>query len=67
MELKAKEARKMSEQELRERRKSLMDTLMKERASRAMGGAPHNPGKMGSVRREIARLNTVMAERGIKR
>ncbi len=66
MELKAKEVREMSEQEVRDTLKSLKETLMRERASRAMGGAPTNPGKMGSVSREIARMKTVMAERGFK-
>lgn len=66
MELRAKEARQKTEEELRDILKSLKESLMKEKASRAMGGAPTNPGKMGSVRREIARLKTVMAERGFK-
>ena len=59
-ELKAKKLKEMSEQELSETYKNLRESLMKERASVAMGGAPVSPGKMRSIRRQIARVKTVM-------
>jgi len=62
MELRAKEIRQLSQQEINERLDSLKDSLLKERASVAMGGAPKNPGKIRSLRRQIARILTVQSE-----
>ncbi len=59
-ELKAKKLKEMSKEELKDTLKKLNESLMKERASVAMGGAPLSPGKMRSVRRQIARVKTVM-------
>ncbi|MEM0155511.1 MAG: 50S ribosomal protein L29 [Thermoplasmataceae archaeon] len=61
MELRAKQIREMKTEEVQERLKSLEESLLKERASVAMGGAPRNPGKIRSIRREIARINTVLS------
>ena len=60
MELRAKKLREMSKEEVRDQLKSLKESLLKERASVAMGGAPINPGKIKSIRRQIARINTVL-------
>ena len=60
MELRAKQIREMQKEEIDERLKSLEESLLKERASVAMGGAPRNPGKIRSLRRQIARINTVL-------
>lgn len=62
MELRAKEIRQMNQQEISDRLNSLKDSLLKERASVAMGGAPKNPGKIRSLRRQIARILTVESE-----
>ena len=59
MELKAKEIREMSKQERQEKLKSLYETLLRERATHSMGGAPSNPGKIGSITRPIARIITI--------
>ena len=61
MELRAKQIRGMEKAEIKERLKSLEESLLKERASVAMGGAPRNPGKIKSLRRQIARINTVLS------
>ncbi|MHB1709358.1 MAG: 50S ribosomal protein L29 [Thermoplasmataceae archaeon] len=61
MELRAKQIRGMEKTEIEERLKSLEESLLKERASVAMGGAPRNPGKIRSLRRQIARINTVLS------
>ncbi|MCL5441480.1 MAG: 50S ribosomal protein L29 [Candidatus Thermoplasmatota archaeon] len=61
MELRAKQIRGMEKAEIEERLKSLEESLLKERASVAMGGAPRNPGKIKSLRRQIARINTVLS------
>ncbi|MCL5730533.1 MAG: 50S ribosomal protein L29 [Candidatus Thermoplasmatota archaeon] len=49
----------MSKQERQEKLKSLYETLLRERATHSMGGAPSNPGKIGSIRRQIARIITI--------
>ncbi|OWP57306.1 MAG: 50S ribosomal protein L29 [Thermoplasmatales archaeon B_DKE] len=61
MELRAKQIREMQKTEIEERLKSFEESLLKERASVAMGGAPRNPGKIRSLRRQIARINTVLS------
>ncbi|MCL5438203.1 MAG: 50S ribosomal protein L29 [Candidatus Thermoplasmatota archaeon] len=60
MEIRAKQLRQMNKDEVEERLNSLKESLLKERASVAMGGAPTNPGKIRSLRRQIARINTVL-------
>lgn len=60
MELRAKQLRQMSKEEVEERLKSLKESLLNERASVAMGGAPTSPGKIKSIRRQIARIMTVL-------
>ncbi|MCL5732553.1 MAG: 50S ribosomal protein L29 [Candidatus Thermoplasmatota archaeon] len=60
MEIRAKQLRQMNKEEVEERLNSLKESLLKERASVAMGGAPTNPGKIRSLRRQIARINTVL-------
>ncbi len=60
MELRAKQLKQMNKEEIEDRLKSLKDSLLNERASVAMGGAPTNPGKIRSIRRQIARINTVL-------
>lgn len=61
MELRAKEIRQMSSEEVEKALDQLRETLLHERATVALGGAPSNPGKIKSVRRQIARIKTVMA------
>ena len=40
----------------------LRDELMHERGIAAMGGAPPNPGKIRALRKNIARILTIMSE-----
>ncbi len=63
VELKTKDLRNMNDEELNQKLKSLKESLLKERASVAMGGAPSSPGKMRSVKRQIARILTIMEEK----
>ena len=44
--------------------KELRDDLLRERGVAAMGGAPPSPGKIRSLRTNIARIATVMREEG---
>ncbi len=62
MELKTKDLRNMNNDELNEKLKSLKESLLRERSAVAMGGAPASPGKTRSLRRQIARILTVMGE-----
>lgn len=59
-EVKAKKLAQMSKEEREETLKNLKESLMKEKAYVAMGGAPISPGKMRSIRRQIARTKTVI-------
>jgi large subunit ribosomal protein L29 len=50
---------------LEEKKKSLNDLrneLIKERGRAAMGGSPPSPGRIKDIRRNIARLITIMKE-----
>lgn len=61
-EMKAKSIRKMSKEELKRKYDDLREELMRERGISAMGGAPPSPGKIESLRRQLARMETVMRE-----
>ncbi len=54
--------RKMSEKERQEELESLMLDLMRERGVIATGGAPDNPGRVGEIRKTIARIRTIESE-----
>jgi large subunit ribosomal protein L29 len=56
------EIRKMSDKEREEELESLMTDLMRERGLIATGGAPENPGRVGELRRTIARIKTAEGE-----
>jgi large subunit ribosomal protein L29 len=60
--MKAKLIRKMSSEEIRKKYSDLREELMRERGISAMGGAPPSPGKIESLRRQLARMETVMRE-----
>jgi large subunit ribosomal protein L29 len=54
--------RRMSEKERKEELESLMKDLLRERGIIATGGSPENPGRVGEIRRTIARIKTVQSE-----
>lgn len=58
------EIRKMGEPERQEELESLMKDLLHERGMIATGGAPDNPGRIGEIRKAIARIKTVRGEKG---
>ena len=60
--LKMEEIRRMSEKERREELDSLMKDLLRERGMIATGGSPENPGRVGEIKRTIARIKTVQRE-----
>jgi len=54
----------MTPQERKEKLKELREELMRERGIGAMGGAPLSPGKIRALRRSLAKLLTIMREKG---
>ncbi|MEM3341335.1 MAG: 50S ribosomal protein L29 [Thermoplasmata archaeon] len=60
--MKAKEIRNMKPEERKKKLTELMDELMHERGVKAMGGAPTSSGRIRSLRKDIARFRTVMAD-----
>jgi large subunit ribosomal protein L29 len=62
--LRLSEIRAFNAEERSLKMKELRDELMRERGVAAMGGAPPSPGKIKALRKNIARLATVMREEG---
>ncbi len=60
--LRTKEIRGMDAEALAKKLSELRDELMHERGVAAMGGAPPNPGKIRALRKNIARILTIMRE-----
>ena len=54
--------RKMSKEERVEELRKLNDELVRERALTSAGGAPENPGRIGEIKRTIARIKTIQVE-----
>jgi large subunit ribosomal protein L29 len=60
--LKAAEIREMPVAERQSRLQELRHELMQERGVQAMGGSTPSPGKIRTLRREIARILTIQRE-----
>ncbi|MCA1818799.1 MAG: 50S ribosomal protein L29 [Halobacteriales archaeon] len=60
--LKAHEVRGQTVEERKARLAELQRELMQERGVQAMGGSTPNPGKIRTLRREIARIHTINRE-----
>jgi len=60
--LRMKEIRAMTADAREAKLKELRDDLLHERGQAAMGGAPHSPGKIRALRKNIARILTVESE-----
>lgn len=60
--LRTKEIRAMDADGREKKLSELRDELMHERGVAAMGGAPPNPGKIRALRKNIARILTIMSE-----
>jgi large subunit ribosomal protein L29 len=60
--LRTNDIRKMSADERIDEIKKLNDELIRERALTSAGGAPENPGRIGEIRRTIARIKTIQVE-----
>lgn len=64
--LRTKDIREMNSEQRIAKLKELRTELMHERGVTAMGGAPHSPGQLGALRKNVARLLTIMHEDKLK-
>lgn len=62
--LRVDEIRNMSPEEKLDELDTLNAELIRERAIASAGGAPENPGRIGEIRRTIARIKTIQKEIG---
>lgn len=62
--LRPNEIRDMTPAERQQELEELETELLNSRAILAAGGAPENPGRIGEMRRTIARIKTIQREEG---
>ncbi|MCK5216205.1 MAG: 50S ribosomal protein L29 [Methanosarcinales archaeon] len=62
--LRVDEIRNMNREERLDELDNLNNELIRERAIASAGGAPENPGRIGEIRRTIARIKTINKELG---
>ncbi|MCK4938447.1 MAG: 50S ribosomal protein L29 [Methanosarcinales archaeon] len=62
--LRVDEIQNMSREERMDELDTLNAELIRERAMASAGGAPENPGRIGEIRRAIARVKTIQTEIG---
>ena len=60
--LRTSEIRAMSLDERADELETLKSELVRERALTSAGGAPENPGRIGEIRRTVARIKTIQHE-----
>jgi len=60
--LRTSEIRTMTTEERADELENLSNELVRERALTSAGGAPDNPGRIGEIRRTIARIKTIQHE-----
>ncbi|MBS3781612.1 MAG: 50S ribosomal protein L29 [Candidatus Thermoplasmatota archaeon] len=60
--LKTEEIREMDPSEREEKLYELREELLHEQGVAAMGGAPESPGRIRAVKKNIARILTIMNE-----
>ena len=62
--LHVEEIRDMTPAEREAELEELETELLNEKAIKAAGGAPENPGRIGELRRTVARIKTIQREEG---
>ena len=60
--LRTSEIRAMTVDERADELEALKSELVRERALTSAGGAPDNPGRIGEIRRTVARIKTIQHE-----
>jgi large subunit ribosomal protein L29 len=58
------EIRDMTPTEREDELEELETELLNEKAVKAAGGQPENPGRIGELRRTVARIKTIQREEG---
>jgi large subunit ribosomal protein L29 len=58
------EVRDMTPSEREDELEDLQTELLNERAVQAAGGQPENPGRIGELKRTVARIKTIQREEG---
>lgn len=61
--LRTSELREKSDSELREKMNDLRKELLQEKGQVEVGGFADNPGRIGEMKKTIARIKTVLNER----
>ena len=65
--MKGRELRGLGDVELRQKLDELYKDIMKENAQIATGTTPKNPGKIKVMKKTIARIKMILAEKEIKK
>ena len=65
--MKFKELKGMGVEELKTKREEVLKELMKENAQVAIGTIPKNPGKLKNLKKIVARINMLLAEKEVNR
>ena len=65
--MKHKELKMLPEPELKKKLEELHKELMKDNAQVATGTIPKNPGKLKVTKKTIARIHTLLAQKGVKK
>jgi len=65
--MKHKELKNLSKEELDKKVVELKKELMKDNAQVAAGTIPKNPGKIYLARKTIARINTLLSQKEVKK
>ena len=65
MSLRSSEIRDMSNDERKKQLLELRSELMNEKGIASMGGQPNSPGRMRALKRQIARIETIIREKKV--
>lgn len=66
MSLRSSEIRDMPKDERDQQLQELRSELMNEKGIASMGGQPDSPGRMRSLKRQIARIETIVREEELR-
>ena len=65
MSLRSSEIRDMSNDERKKQLLELRSELMNEKGIASMGGQPNSPGRMRALKRQVARIETIIREKKV--
>ena len=64
--IRSSELRDMTETDVRKKLMEVQAELMRQKGKMTSGGAPENSGRMKELRRTVARILTIMKQKGMK-